>query len=355
MTCTRRAAVVFIALAIVGHCRGADPAPPAAKPRTEFLEGVAARKAMADDSDGYFGLMSPLDVAAKTGMPLDEGLTAEQRVAEAKRRHATAVLEWTADERAALDAYAARLDPVLREHYPRLAALPWRFVKVSAKLGSGLPHTRADCIVLADAVLARLAPAPQEPQDVTFRRAMSLLVHEQLHVLQRKDPHRFDDLYTRVWKFRRVEVIDGAEKLNDRVIINPDAPRNEWVYPVAGGRWVWPLMVFREGTDLTNASLMRMQQAAAEVEEAPGTKRFRLKGPEPELLPLEEFEDYMKAFFPTAYSYHPNEASADLLATLVSYDSLGEMDAVPEEQREKFEAALDPLRKSFREHLAQGL
>jgi hypothetical protein len=225
---------------------------------------------------------------------------------------------------------------------------------VSANLGSRQPHNPAHCNVLGDAVLARLAPAPENPQDVRSRRALSLLVHEQLHVLQRKDPRRFDDLYTRVWKFRRVETIEGGDKLNGRVIINPDAPRNEWVHPVSGGRWVWPLMVFREGTDLTDASLMRMEQAAAEVEEVPGGKHFRFKGPDPELRPLEDFEDYMQAYFPTAYSYHPNEASADLLATLVSYDSLGEKDAIPEEQREKFEAALDPLRKWFREHLAQS-
>jgi hypothetical protein len=354
VTRVHRLAVLLVALLLVGRPCPADEAPPATKPRAEFLEGDAARRVMEDDSDGYFGLMSPLDVAAKTGKPLDESLTAEQRIAEAKRRHAGTVLEWTADERAALDAYVAKIKPVLREHYPVLAALPWRFVKVSAKLGSGFPHTRADCIVLADAVLAGLAPAPEHPDDVAFRRALSLLLHEQLHVLQRKDPRRFDDLYTRVWKFRRVDGVDGADKLSDRVITNPDAPRNEWVRPVGDGRWVWPLMVFREGTDLTNASLMRMQQAATTVEEVPGGKRFRLKAAEPELVPLEQFEDYMKSFFPTAYSYHPNEASADLFATLVSYDSLGEKDSVPEEQREKFDAALAPLREWFREHLGEG-
>jgi hypothetical protein len=341
----RRYCVLLVTLLLAPAarpCRAGDA------PRAEFLEGDAARKVLADDSDGYFGLMSPLDVAAKTGKPLDDGMTAEQRVAEAKRRHADAVLEWTAEEREALTYYVSRVD--LREKYPLLAALPWRFVKVSSDLGSGLPHTRADCIILAEPVLARLAPAPKDPDALTTRRALSLLLHEQLHVLQRKDPRRFDDLYTRVWKFRRVESIDGGEKLNGRVIINPDAPRNEWVHPAAAGGWVWPLMVFRDGTDLTNASLMRMQQAAVDVAPADG-KRFKLEAGEPELVPLESVEGFMEAYFPTAYCYHPNEASADLFATLVSFDAFGAREAVPEDQRDRFDAALEPLRKWVREHL----
>ena len=352
----RRYCVLLVALLLATARPGRADDAPAAGRRTAFLQGDAARQVMADDSDGYFGLMSPLDVAAKTGKPLDEGRTREERVAEAKRRHADAVLEWTAEERAALDAYVAKVDPVLREHYPRLAALPWRFVKVSGALGSGFPHTRADCIVLAEPVLAHFAPAPEDQDDVRFRQAVSLLFHEQLHVLQRKDPRRFDDLYTRVWQFRRVAGVDGAEKLNDRIVINPDAPLNEWVYPAAGDRWVWPLMVFRDGTDLTNASLTRMQQAVADVEPA-GEKRFRVKasnGAAPQLAALESIDRFMDAFHPTQYCYHPNEASADLFATIASHDAFGPRDDAAAERREKLDATLDPLRKWFREHLGAG-
>jgi hypothetical protein len=333
----------------------AADAAPAAGPRTEFLREDDARRAIVDDSaDGYFTRLTAVEVAAKTGKPV-EADTPDGRVAEAKCRYAEAVREFTDEEREAVGWYVVQVHQTLTEHYPRLTALPWRFIKVDGALEAGMPHTRGDCIILSEPVLNHLVNVRNDrPPEVALGAGGPMLVHEQLHVLQRKDPRRFDDLYTRLWHLRRVPTIAGAEKLKDRIVANPDAPLSEWVFPVGAGKWVWPLIVFPEATDETSASLRRMEMVAARVDEGAG-QEFRLRAGGdggPDLVPLENVEEYMATFYPTRYAFHPNEAAAALLERLIVFDSPGGRGRVPPDELEKMEAALRPVRDWFREHLA---
>jgi hypothetical protein len=334
----------------------ADPAPGTGT-HVDFLGGEDARRAIVDDSaDGYFGKLTAVEIAAKTGKPL-EVATPEERAAEAKRRYAAGVREFTDEERETLRWYVDRMDPILRADYPRLAALPWRFIKVDGSIEGGMPHTRGDCIVLSQPALDHLVGVRKDrPDDQAVRAGGPMLVHEQLHVLQRRDPRRFDDLYTRLWHLKRVPTIAGAEKLRERIVANPDAPLNEWLFPLGDGHWIWPLIVFPEGTDEAGASLQHMEMVAAAVDQAPGGNEFRLKTDDngaPELMPLDSVDAYMATFHPTHYAFHPNEAAAALLERLVAFDSLGGMHDAAADESQKTEAALKPVRAWFREHLAQ--
>ena len=326
-------------------------------PTIHFLEGEAARKALLDDSaDGYFNRLTELEMAAKTGSPL-RGETREARVEEARRRYRDGVREFTEREQEALQSYIARLDPILRERYPRLAALPWSFIKVAPSIESGFPHTRGAHIVLSEPVLAALAAGHEGDAGEAAGRRMAwpLLLHEQLHVLQRKGPKLFEDLYTRVWKFRHAPQIAGAEKIKSRNVVNPDGPDAVWILPVGEGEWVWPLIVFPEGMNEERAGLHRMQSIAVEVESRDGGG-FRVKTNEtgtPLIRPLSQSKEYMKTFFPSEYVYHPNEASADLFARVVLHDSLGADADVPEERRERVEAGLKPIREWFANNLGK--
>jgi hypothetical protein len=297
-------------------------------------------------------------MAAKTGSPVP-GETREARVEEARRRYREGVREFTEREQAALRGHVARLDPILRERYPRMAALPWSFIKVSRLIESGFPHTRGPHIILSEPVLAALT-AGNEGEGAAqhspgSRMASRLLLHEQLHVLQRKEPELFEDLYTKVWKFRRAPEISGAGKLKARSVVNPDGPDAVWILPVGEGEWVWPLIAFPEGMSEERARLGRMQSIAVAVETDDGGG-FRVKTDEsgaPVTRPLAQSAEYMKVFFPSDYVYHPNEASADLFARVVAYDSLGADVEVPDEQRERVEAGLKPVREWFAEKLGE--
>lgn len=363
MPCRCRYALLLFAVSLfllaspsAPRCR-AEEGPPAA-PRIAFLDAAAAKAAIVDDSaDDYFARLSRAEMAAKTGGPVP-GDTPAERIAETKRRYQKGVGTFTDAEKEALSWYVAKVDPVLREHYPRLAKVPWRFIKVGPTIESGFPHTRGGHIVLSEPVLARLVAVKQDDLGgLAVKQMGPLFVHEQLHVLQRQQPSLFDDLYTRVWKFRRAPKIAGAEKLKDRIVVNPDGPTNEWVFPVGAGRWVWPLIVLPKGADENTASLLRMEQVAVDVEALEGGKGFRVKTDEagdPVTRPLHEVEAYMRTFHPSSYVYHPNEASADLLARLVAYDALGAKEDVPPDQLPAVEAALKPLREWFATNLGES-
>jgi hypothetical protein len=341
-----------------GVCLGQQAA--AAKramPTVRFLEGEAARDALLDDSaDGYFSRLTELEMAAKTGSPV-AGESRNERVEETRRRYAEGVRAFTEREQAALRGLVERIDPILRERYPRLAALPWSFIKVAASIESGFPHTRGAHIVLSEPMLMALA-AGQGKEAVEApggQMAAMLLLHEQLHVLQRKEPQLFEDLYTRVWKFRRAPQIEGAEKLKARMVVNPDGPDAVWILPVGDGEWVWPLIVFPEGMKEERAGLRHMQSIAVAIGAREGGG-FRLKTDEtgaPAIRPLEQSKEYMKAFYPSEYVYHPNEASADLFARLVLHDSFGADAEVPDERRERVEAGLKPIRGWFAKSLGK--
>lgn len=343
-----------------GVCLGQEAAAAAKRvaPTIRFLAGEAARKALLDDSaDGYFDRLTELEMAAKTGSPV-AGETRKERVEETRRRYAEGVRTFSEREQAALRAHVERIDPILRERYPRLAALPWSFIKVTASIESGFPHTRGAHIVLSEPALMALAAGQGDEVAQAAARQMGamLLLHEQLHVLQRKEPQLFDDLYTRVWNFRRAPQIEGAEKLKARIVVNPDGPDTVWILPVGEGEWVWPLIVFPEGMKEERAGLHRMQSIAVAVEAREGGGGFRVKTDEtgaPVIRPLTQSKEYMKAFYPSEYVYHPNEASADLFARLVLHDSFGADADVPEERRERVEAGLKPIREWFAKKLGK--
>lgn len=77
----------------------------------------------------------------------------------------------------------------------QISKLPWKLVKISSSLENGYPHTLADVIVLSDAFFTL-------PKD----RQTSILLHEQVHVYQRKYPQRVEKLYDE-WGFRKVSKI----------------------------------------------------------------------------------------------------------------------------------------------------
>jgi len=120
-------------------------------------------------------------------------------------------LAWTPEER-------ERLRPLLDEIDSVIARLSWKpskgilLVKANNQLEDGLPHTRANGIVLSEEFLA--APA-------SFLSVV--LAHEVFHVLSRDDPKLRDQLYAAIG-FRpcaSVEVPPAIAKLR---LSNPDAP-----------------------------------------------------------------------------------------------------------------------------------
>ena len=322
----------------------------AATPRISFPDLDEARTAFTDDP-AYFDQLQPIEMAAKTGSPLTAGDLAGQR-AECRARYRAGVRQFSDAEKNALVQLVGRIHPALRDDYPRMAALPWSFLKVSDQIEGGLPHTRGTHIVLSQSACDRSLNRSFLGPGSTG--AIDLLVHEQTHVLQRAQPELFDSLYVKQWGFRRATSIDANPWLVEHHLANPDALDCRWVFPIEdsqGRRFIWPLVVFGDGP---GPKRMPDDFSMVAVHVRPSGNAFRVEQQtdgRPATDELLDVRPYRAVFPMTTNVYHPHEAAAAMLAMLVVVDRFVPRSAIDPSRREAMERSLAPLRAWFRANL----
>ncbi len=382
---------LLVALLVLGPATGfarTEAATGAAAPHIVFLAGERARRAIVDDRDQpYFSLLQPLEMAAKTGAPLHAHGLAAQR-AETRRRYQAGVRDFTPQEQTALRALVGDVYRLIANPYPRLAQLPWHFIKVSDRIEGGLPHTRGDNIVLSQKVCDELVqayraarsvgkspasssgPLPERASEQAAGQAagqraqarnlaLSILLHEQVHVLQRREPALFTPLYTKGWGFRHTAPIALTPWQRTHQILNPDAGPCCWVFPLHAGdrlRFIWPQIVL-DAEPRNAQGVPRMPQAmhmlAVQVRPQPdGFHVVTDAQGRPVSQPLLQVSDYTRVFGISYNLYDPNEAAADMFVKLVMYDALVAGENMPQAQRALISHALLPVRDWAQRYLA---
>ena len=286
----------------------------AGEPAVAFLEGDAGRAAIVDESvEPYFSLLQPMEMATKTGRPLEAKDLAAQRD-ECRERYRAAIRDFTEGEKAALTALAGKIHDAWKGDYPLFAGTPWSFLKVALPIEGGLPHTRGRTIVLPETLapfLARLTPEA-EPQ------IAELLVHEQCHVVQRLHPGVFEPLYTGPWGFVRAKGLRPGEALESRQVVNPDGVDMGWVFPVKGG-YIQPFLIFSDGKEPRRMPRDFREIAVPVEKDGAG---FRTKaGAAP--VPLASAREHQERFGAIGQTYHPNEIFACLFSAMVLRDDFG--------------------------------
>jgi len=322
-------------------------------PRIALLDVAAGRKAIVDDTaEPYFGRLQAAEIQAKTGVVAKGKLAALRK--EARRRYANTVQAFTPEEQEVLRWLVGELHPVMQRDYPLIGRTPWSFLKVAPELEGGFPHTRAGHIVLSTRHLGPAVALYAAGQRDELRLQLgSLLLHEQLHVVQRAHPELFAKLFTELWGFKRLNQLRPGPWLEPRNVVNPDGTDARWVYPVTQNgqtRWVWPLVILKdlEGTTLSRnlrkvAVALKDTPGGFQVETAPdGTPRMEELGSLPSLT--QRFPD-------RGDLYHPNEIASSFFATLVTVESLYAEGQFPKEAREKLLKRWEPFRSWLRENL----
>jgi hypothetical protein len=383
--------ITVLVLMLWGASVRAAEAPTAPAFKVQFLDAEAARKAIVDDAaEPYFSAMMPREMAARTGAPMPEGTLAEQR-AECRRRYQAAAMEFTPQEQDAVRWYAAGLSKVLDGNYPLLARTPWSFLKVGDAIEGGMPWTRGDDIVLPAHLVRGLVAAQAGSRTRNTLVAGQLLVHEQVHVVQRRHPGIFDSLYKGRWGFLHPDRLEGNAWLQERQILNPDAPDLRWVFPVHTGdevSYIWPRVILRDraGTPQLPGDMWavavsvepageagsegavdgsagsrdvaagRAGREASAARTAPAEPAFRVvtdAAGKPVLQDLDSVKPYAEALAPSTYTIHPNEASADLFCGLMVFDDFIPHDRLPAGYVESTEKELAPYRAYFRAQLKE--
>jgi len=272
---------------------------------------------------GYFDAMHGAELLAKTRLDHGDRPLAELRD-KARQYYADETLDFSADEMEVLEWALRSALPSLIEKAPLYARSQWKFAKISANIEGGLPHTRAEAIVLSAPFLKTLiAPYKSGNNQGLSSFLTYILVHEQTHVLQRTHQTLFDDLATTVLGFHQTQAPNDPWLLERRVV-NPDAPDNNWVYPISSSPAVaiFPYLILSR---LRNPRMPQdLQLVAVMATQAGGSWQVQLKDAIPVVVPLMEVKAYTEAFPNKSQVYHPYEISADLLGYWMAGHSTGD-------------------------------
>jgi hypothetical protein len=325
------------------------------KPAITFLSGDAARAAIVDESvEPYFKLLQPIEMVAKTGGAALTATTLDAQREETRRRYRSDVADFTPEEQAQLRGFVERIYPTLAKGYPKFAAEPWSFIKITRVEGN-LPHTRGHSIVLSSAFIAHLPKPQKQPNPLDLPRAASILVHEQAHVFERTHPKLMPSLYTEVFGFLRATNIKSDPTLDARQIVNPDGVDLGWVKPVeknGATRYLWPRVLFG-GESPTPRMPFDFQMVAVELEKTPEGFAVKFADGKPVTTPLQSERGYGDKLPPSNSIYHPNEIAADAFAMVIVLDLMPNDPNPPApESLEHMKAQLAPSREWFTKNFA---
>lgn len=297
-------------------------------PRINFLNLEKASKAILDESyEPYFSQLQIREISAFTNTKVPTTNLSEART-YAKEKFASAVTDFTDREEKCISYVVDKVNATLLENNINLMAnQPWRFIKIEDWLCGGFAHTRGTYIILSQKHIDHLSKTwsetmTKEDEYTLIKNLGGLLVHEQMHSLQRTYKSKFTLLFANYWNFKQAIVTNEASvSLNQ--VSNPDAPIAEWLIPnPTNNTYYWIRTLLKEGTGIPIMGKDFTDKVFV-VEE--NNDVFTISKDENNALIYTNIDSikFYKNAFPTSRGIdHPNEISAymfsDYFKTLVS-------------------------------------
>jgi len=285
---------------------------PLVHPRVDFLGTERAAKAILDESyEPYFSQLQIREIEAFTNSKVRTN-NLEKAREYAKEKFSSAVTDFTTDEKKCISFVVDKVNAILlKNNITLMAYQPWRFIKVEDWLCGGFAHTRGTYIILSQRHIDHLTPMTIEDEKILIQKMGGLLVHEQMHSLQRTFKSKFKNLYTNYWDFTKAHVLNDALIIKNQVS-NPDAPIAEWLIanPQDTSSFYWIRTMLKEtegipvmGKDFTDKVFI-VKNTNGEYSTVKSSDNSLIQ------TNLEGIEFY-KNSFPTSRGLdHPNEISA---------------------------------------------
>ena len=117
----------------------------------------------------------------------------------AKEKFSSAVVDFTEYEKKCISFVVDKVNTILLENNITLMAYqPWRFIKIEDWLCGGYAHTRGTYIILSQRHIDHLTKTwsdnmTSEDEKILIEKMGGLLVHEQMHSLQRTFKSKFEN------------------------------------------------------------------------------------------------------------------------------------------------------------------
>lgn len=283
--------------------------------RINFLDKEQASIAILDESfEPYFSKLQRKEISTFVQEKAPKNIDSAR--AFARMKFSSAVMEFSSREKDILSFVVKKTNSWLLENEINLMAnQPWRFIKIQNWLCGGFAHTRGTYIILSQSYLDRIsADWSDNMSDKSELKLVTslggLLVHEQMHSLQRTFKSRFDKLYSENWNFIKQQIKDDQDIIKDQVS-NPDAPIAEWLIPdpKIQDKFYWIRTLITKNVEVPKMG-KDFVDVAFEVTKK-NEKYFIAKSNNSiKSKPLSELDFYTNSFPVKRGLDHPNEISA---------------------------------------------
>jgi hypothetical protein len=177
-------------------------------PKVIFVSPEIAYKAIINS--GYMNSLNPINLKARNC----------KTVNDCKRIYARSLemnIFSEGEKRELFGLTSIILEKLSRNNSKEFLKLPWKFAKIDENIENGMPHTHEDIIFLSDSFFNILN---------TKNEKIKTLIHEQVHIYQRKRPKYTQELYE-YYDYKKVGR-NYVESKNRR--INPDLDNYDYNY-----------------------------------------------------------------------------------------------------------------------------
>ena len=285
--------------------------------RVDLLSVEKGKIAILDETfEPYFKNLQLKEIAAFTQTDIFDKSIVEAR-AFAKEYFSNSVIAFNDKEEKALIWLVNEVNTILINNgLSFMAHHPWSFIKVNDSLCGGFAHTRGTYIILSEKHLSHLTNKwsdnmTEETRSDLIVRMGSLIVHEQLHSIQRTFPSKFEELFHNQWGFQKA-IVSNDESLIINQLSNPDAPIANWLVPNPNTDtlfyWVRTLLKESKGIPRMGADFI---DKVFEVKLKNGKYYLQTSSDgDPICSSLDDFTKYKNRFPVKRGLDHPNEISA---------------------------------------------
>ena len=288
---------------------------PLVHPRIQFLEKSAGEVAILDETfEPYFSQLHVKEISTFVQEKAPQNIDSAR--AFARNKFSSAVIDFTPKEKEILSFVVNKTNQwLLKNELNLMANHPWRFIKIQNWLCGGFAHTRGTYIILSQAYLDRLSmdwstDMNKESESKLILSLGGLLVHEQLHSLQRTFKSKFDKLYSEDWGFIKHKIPNEFEITRNQVS-NPDAPIPEWLIPDPNlkNKFYWIRTLITKDTEIPVMG-KDFEDVAFEITKKENTYSVVKINNAISSKPLSELDFYTHSFPVKRGLDHPNEISA---------------------------------------------
>ena len=283
--------------------------------RIQFLKKSEGETAILDETfEPYFSQLQVKEISTFVQEKAPQNIDSAR--AFAKNKFSSAVIDFSEREKEILSFVVKKTNKwLLKNELNSMANHPWRFIKVQNWLCGGFAHTRGTYIILSQVYLDRLSKEwstdmDKESESKLILSLGGLLVHEQMHSLQRTFKSKFEKLYSKDWGFLKNKMPNEIEITRDQVS-NPDAPIAEWLIPDPNleKKFYWVRTLITKDIEIPVMG-KDFEDVVFEIEKKDNTYSIVKINNVIASKPLSELDFYTQSFPIKRGLDHPNEISA---------------------------------------------